>query len=101
MKLSTRFTSLPASLSGLSGKFPGNACWSWGLGRVVGGEGLPVPVEMGAERKRRPQQVVCYRDETGGLGLEERKTREWSRNLEAIICRDFLFLSNKHLKESF
>lgn len=39
---------------------------------------LLCPVGMGAESKETPQHLVCYRagDESGGLGLEERKETE-------------------------
>lgn len=41
----------------------------------VGGKDLCDLQEMGAERRKRLQQMVCYRcgDEIGGLDLEERR----------------------------
>lgn len=42
------------------------------VGKMVGGD-LCHPLEMGAERKGRPQQVICYRPggETRRLDLKE------------------------------
>ena len=40
-----------------------------GLGRKVGGADLHDTLEMGAERERRPQQVLCYGAGTQTLGF--------------------------------
>lgn len=57
----------------------GTVAW---LERKIGGEDLHDPLEMGAERKGRPQQVVYYRagGELGPLDLEE--SREKGRSSE-------------------
>lgn len=63
----TCLAGLLASAADLPGRFPGSACWSWGLRQrdVLRGrlEAKMYLLEMGAEKKVRPQQVVCYRTE--------------------------------------
>lgn len=59
----------------------GTMAW---LERKIGGEDLHDPLEMGAERKGRPQQVVYYRagGEPGPLDLEE--SREKGRSATSL-----------------
>lgn len=49
------------------------------------------PLERGAERRKRPQQIVFYRDggETGGFGFkgEEREVKIWVAYLLSYLER--------------
>lgn len=65
-----------------------------GLGREVGGADLHDPLEMGAEKERRPQQVVCYGAGAQTLGFltksiyqaEEIHLKSFSDVLITIRC---------------
>ena len=94
--------SLPSPPALVACGFPGNTCWCswlgwwnrWGKWRLEEKVCLYDPLEIGAERKGRLKQVVCYwaEDEPTGLNLEKKRKRWRSAvslfiSLAGVVCR--------------